>query len=222
MISQIPKAGIGGAGNERIHSTFPRRRFFRALGRGRFGFLGEAPGIYIREVIVMLYPASQRWGNPYDGLHQVGTVLIDLSFDQGFVVRDAIAEILDGCKAVMKRLSGNLCREAVPQVGNPELFLVGICEHLHPEAETKLRHNMPRAHSTDAKRDILLSRVDIVHFPVTEWELIPPRFCPKFFGHLGMHAVSKSDLEGLNDSIKGGRKLRVAHIKMEGHPMIAA
>lgn len=192
------------------------------MGHGWFGFLGETPGIYIREVIVMLYPTPERWGYPSDGLHKVCIILIDPSFDQSFVVGDAIAEILDGCKAVMKRLSGNLCREAVPQVGNPELFLIGVCEHLHPEAETKLRHNMPRANPINSKRYILLGRVDIVHFPVTEWELIPPLFCSKGFDHLGMHAVSKPDLDGLNDFIEGGRKLNVAHIKMEGYPMIAA
>jgi len=170
----------------------------------------------------MLYPTPERWGYPSDGLHEVGIVLIDLSLDQGFVVSDAIAEILDGCKSVMKPLSGNLCREAVPQVGHPKLFLVGVCKQLHPEAKTKFRHDMSRAHPIDPKRDILLGRVDIPHFPVMERELIPPLFCPEVFGHPGMHSVPKPDFEGLNDSIEGGRKLRVAHIKMEGHPMIAA
>jgi hypothetical protein len=47
--------------------------------------------------------------------------------------------------------------------------------------------------------------VDVFHFTVMEWEPVPPFFCAQVFGHLAMHAISKSDLEGLNHSIEGRR-----------------
>jgi hypothetical protein len=67
----------------------------------------------------MLNPASQCWGYPADSLYELSIIPVNLSLDQGLVVGDAIAELLDGYKAVMKHLPGNLRWETVPQMWYP-------------------------------------------------------------------------------------------------------
>lgn len=168
-------------------------------------------------------PLGGDRADPGDGLPDVPHIAREVPIQNGFVMRDPIAQEPNRIQALMRALvSEPGVRERAVQVWNPQPLGIRVGGESGPEPKRQLGDDFPRRDRPFFRRQSPSRLGDRLLLGMEQADRIEPELGLEGTGEHAMHRVPQGDFEALQQTVERLRERGVPFIKLKSTRGIAA